>query len=285
MENDANTGILKYLNLFKDNLAIVILTIYGVTFINYYLYYKSFEIPIFNYIGLNDMIFFFIEYLFKIIFLIFLTEIILFIIYIFPFAIYEKTVIFGRKKWRKLYLQSNKHNRERIKNLFNRVFSESLNSFRFTVVVLSIFAVPFLPYKMVVFPAYFIYFIYYIDKMAKEKMPEFLISFASIIVILSMIVSTLINSHDKRFEKDDLIISFYENEKFLTTDRNVSCYNYLGETSTNIFLFDIERKESIICSKDNISDIKIKNSSTIDKCVNYIKSTFIYKQFYEMMQH
>jgi hypothetical protein len=284
MENDEK-GILKYYNLFKENIAIIVLTIYGVTFINYYIYYKSFEVPIFNYIGLNDMIFFFIEYLFKIILIIFLTEIALFILYIFPFTLYEKIIIFGRKKWRNLYLKSNKLNRERIENLFNNLFSESLNSFRFTVIILSIFIVPFLPYKMAIFPAYFIYLIYYLDKMAKEKMPEFLIPSVSIIVILSMIVSTLITSYDKRFKKEDFTISFYENEKLITTDQERSCYNYLGETSTNIFLFDIERKESVIYSKDNISDIRIKNSLTIDKCVNYVKSSFVYKQFYEMIQH
>lgn len=285
MEKNENTGVLKYYNLFKENLGLIILIIYGVTFINYYIYFKSFEIPIFNYIGLNDMVFFFIEYLFKIIFLIFLTEIALFLIYILPFSFYEKIQIYWRKKWRKLYIKSDKRNRDRIKNLFNKVFIESLNNFRFTVVFLSIFAVPFLPYKIVVFPAYFIYFIYYLNKIAKEAMPEFLIIFSSIIVVISMLVSTLVNLHDKRFEKDNFIISFYENEKYITTNQNLSCCNYLGETSTNIFLFDIETKESIICNKQNISDIKIKNSTSIDVCTAYIKSTFIYKQFQEIMQH
>lgn len=100
-----------------------------------------------------------------------------------------------------------------------------------------------------------------------------------------MIISALVNSHDKRFEKDNFIISFYENEKFITTNQNLSCYNYLGETSTNIFLFDIETKESIICNKQSISDIKIKNSTAIDDCTAYIKSTLIYKQFQEIIHH
>ena len=78
MQNHMNERILKYYRIIKDNLAIIIIIIYGISFANYYIYYKSFEIPIFNYIGLNDMIFFFAEYLFEIISIIFLTEIILF---------------------------------------------------------------------------------------------------------------------------------------------------------------------------------------------------------------
>jgi len=267
-----NERILKYYRIIKDNLAIIIIIIYGISFANYYIYYKSFEIPIFNYIGLNDMIFFFAEYLFEIISIIFLTEIILFLIFVIIFNISIKILIYGRKKWRKLYLKSSIKNRERIEQIFDKGFSRSLNYFRLTVTLISILVIPFLYYKMIMFPAYLIYLIYYLEKMNVEEISNYSLSIIIVIIFLFMVVSTLVNWNNKRFEKDDFNISFYENNVFYTTDKDKSHYNYLGETSTNIFFYDIQNRESVIFVKENISYLKIKNSPTIDNFINSFKT-------------
>jgi hypothetical protein len=128
-----------------------------------------------------------------------------------------------------------------------------------------------------------IYFIYYTEKVSTIKTPKLMLSMVSVIIIISTIVTTLVNSYNKRFEKDEYIISFNENSTFISTDTKVSCYNYLGETSTNIFLYDIENKESKIFFKDNISNIQIKNNNEIDEYLKRIKENFIVKTFIEMI--
>ena len=133
-------------------------------------------------------------------------------------------------------------------------------------------------------PTYFVYFVYYLEKIAKEKfLSSFTLISACVIIIISTLITTLVNSYNKRFEKDDYIISFYEDSKFITTDTNVSCYNYLGETSSNIFLYDIDTRESKIVYKENITDVKIKTKNNIDKYILKLKNTFIVKNFIEMI--
>lgn len=269
--------------ILKENITLVALVIYGVTFLNYYIYYNSFQISIFNYIGLNDMIFFFLEYIFKILSSLIIIEISLFFIYIFIHDFFVYLRLKGTKKRRIYYKNLAKNNKKRVAKVIEIGFSKSLTQFKLTVVSLSIFAVAFFPHKTILIPAYFIYFIYLLEKISKERLYEFVTYFGGFIVFISLLITTLINSYDKRFEKDDTNISFYENNTFITTDKNLSCYNYLGETSTHIFLYDIEKKISKVYDKSNINDLTIKNSNTIDSTITKIKKTKIYKFFEKMM--
>jgi hypothetical protein len=282
MENtpNENPNILTFL---KKNISLILLGIYTLSFINYYLYYKGFEIQIFNYIGLNDMLFFCLEYIFKIVLLIFLSEVLLYIVFTLIFLTYEKIVIFFIKNKLKLYFTANKATRERIDKLFYKRFDSYLLNFKLTILFLSIFVIPSFGYNLILLPTLFIYFVYYIEKIAKDKMPFLTLTMASVIVIISMIITTLVNSYDKRFEKDDNLISFKENQETISTDTKISCYNYLGETSSHLFLYNIETKESRICSKGNISEFKIQNKNNIDKYIFIIKESFIFRKFNEML--
>ncbi|WP_188050789.1 hypothetical protein [Flavobacterium sp. GP15] len=273
----------KIFQVLKENITIVALVIYGVTFLNYYIYYNSFQISIFNYIGLNDMIFFFLEYIFKILSCIIITEILLFSVYVFLHNIFANIRLTSTKKRRKYFKNLNENNRKRISNVIENSFSESLILFKLTIITLSIFGLAFLPFKTILIPAYFIYLIYLLEKIQKERDYQILTYFGGALVFISLLITTFINSYDKRFEKDDSNISFYENTTFVTTNKDVSCYNYLGETSTHIFLYDIEKKNSKIYNKNNLSDITIKNSNIIDSSITKIRKTEIYVLFEKMM--
>lgn len=273
-----------FISFFKENITLILVALYSLSFINYYIYYKGFDISIFNYTGLNDLLFFSLEYIFNIILLIFICEVLLFMIFSIIYSLYEKFVIFIVKKKGKLYLLSHNRTKKRIENIFNNRFSNSLLNFRFTIILLSLFIIGFFPNKLIVIPTYFVYFVYYLEKIAKEKfLSSFTLIGACVIIIISTLISTLVNSYNKRFEKDDYIISFYEDSKFISTDTKVSCYNYLGETSSNIFLYDIETKESKIVYKENITDVKIKTKNNIDKYILKLKNTFMVKNFIEMI--
>lgn len=271
--------------LFKENITIVALSIYGVSFLNYYIFYSSFQIPIFNYIGLNDMIFFFLEYVFKILSSIIIIEFLLFFIYIFLHDFFVFLRLKSTKRRRTYYKNLAKNNKKRISEVVEKGFSKSLTQFKLTIVSLSIFAIAFFPYKTITIPAFFIYFIYLLEKISKEKLYEFLTYFCGFIVFTSLFINTIVNSYDKRFQKDDTNISFYENTTYITTDKNVSCYNYLGETSTHIFLYDIEHKVSKIYNKSSINNYTIKNSNTIDLIITKLKKkNIIFKYFSKMMK-
>lgn len=279
-----NTDKHKIFQSLKENITIVALAIYGITFLNYYIYYNSFQISIFNYIGLNDMIFFFLEYIFKILSCIIITEILLFIIYVFLFEIFVKIRLNSTKKRRKFYKNLNENNTKRVTKTIEKGFSKSLIQFKLTIVTLSLIGLAFLPLKTLLIPTYFIYLIFLLEKIQKERDYKILIYFGGAIVFISLLITTFINSYDKRFEKDNSNISFYENNTFITTNRDLSCYNYLGETSTHIFLYDIEKKKSKIYNKNNLNDITIENSNLIDSSITKIKQTKIYVLLENMMK-
>lgn len=266
----------------KDNIGLILLLVYSVSFANYYIFYKSFNISIFNYVGLNDLIFFTLEYVFKILLIIAIYELIFFMIFSIFWGFYERIVLICKKKL-KLYLNSDKRNKERILNVFNEHFSKGLINAKFTIVMLGIFVIVSLPFKLITIPAYFIYFIYLTELISKERMYGISVTFASVVIILSMIFTTLYNSYSKRFEKENYTISFTENNKLITTEKEKSSLNYLGETSTNIFLYDIESKKAKIYNKSNISDFEIQNSDTIDNYILLIKNSYPARKFMEMI--
>ena len=110
---------------------------------------------------------------------------------------------------------------------------------------------------------------------------SFSLILTSIIIFISVFVATLNNAYSKRFEKDETLISFIENSEYISTDRNISCYNYLGETSSHLFLYDIENKNSKIYDKGNLSEITIKNSNDLDNYIFKIKENKVFKHIVE----
>lgn len=282
-EKDGNLNLFGFL---KNNIPLILLGLYALSFINYYIYYNSFEIPIFNYIGLNDMLFFSLEYIFRILLLITIAEILIFIVFTILFGWYERFVLlFIKKKWY-LYGNASKKNKKRILNIFNKQFDNSIFQFGMTTIFILLFVVAFSSYKLVLFPTALIYLIYYIEKGTPEKFWDITLMMATGIIFISMLFSTIVNSYDKRFEKDNNIISFYENSIFVSTDTKLSCYNYLGETSTHIFLYDIENKESKIYGKENVSEFTIKNINKTDKYIKKIQENsifkFLFRPFYDI---
>lgn len=276
MENNKEEKT-NFIIFFKENITLILLGLYSLSFVNYYVYYKSFDISIFNYIGLNDMLFFSLEYIFKIIAFIFLSEAVLYITYTWIFIIYEKLVIFIFRRKGLFYIKSSKENKERIGKIFHKKFRKTILGFKFLVLIVAIFASISLPNKLVIYPILMICLVYYLNKLTENGMSEFLFVMSIGIIIISTLVTTLVNSYNKRFEKDDYVVSFNENSNHISTDKNVSCYNYLGETSSHIFLYDIEKKESKIYFKESVSELIIKNQNDIDKYILMIKESFIFQ--------
>ena len=148
----------KRLEYLKSNITLILLFVYSISFINYFIYYKSFNIPIFSYIGLNDLIFFCFEYVLQIIFIIIIWEFILSMLFALIYILYEKGLLLSRKKF-KLYMISSKKNKERINTILNKNYYKFEIDFKLTIIIFGIFIIAFIPYKLLILPAYFIYFI------------------------------------------------------------------------------------------------------------------------------
>ncbi|QIA08789.1 hypothetical protein [Draconibacterium halophilum] len=266
----------------KENISITLLIIYSISFVNYYLYYKSFNIPVFNYLSIPDLVYFPLEYIFQIVLIILIYEIFFFIVFSIFWTIYERIVLIIRKKFF-YYLRLDKTQKARITDLFEKPFKNGLTGSKFIIALLGVFFIGYLPNKLLFIPAYFVYFIYLTEIMSDKKMLNISIPMVTVIIILCMIFTTLYNSYTKRFEKDEYLISFIENNEFITTEKCKSNLNYLGETSTNIFLYDIENKVSKIYSKSKITNLEIQNTSSLDDIILKIRDFYPIKIFREML--
>ena len=275
------TDLKKIFEYIKSNIVIVLLIIYSISFINYYVFYKSFNISIFSYVGLNDLIFFPLEYAFKILLIVILCDFAVNLCFGLFWYWYER-IVFLRKKKVKLYLTSDKKNRERLRNVFNEPYKKHLMNARFSLIFLGIFVIILLPNILLTFPSYFIYLIYIIELYSEEKSYNFSVSFAIAIVFISMIITTLNSSYSKRFNKDEYFISFKEDGEFITTEKGLSFLNYLGETSSCIFLYDINKRKSKVYQKSLITNIEIQNTNTIDNYILKIKELYPVRILIEM---
>lgn len=273
--------IKNFYTFLKNNLGITVTLVYFVSFINYFIYYYSFGIPIFNYIEVTDLLFFFFEYVIQILFTLFIAEVLLFTVHVFYFRIFYVLVPLFRRKKINIYLKANKQNKERFLRILESKIDDNLRNFKLTIVLISVFFIGILPMKLVFIPAYFIYFIYILNQFDKANFQKLTLYIWSLIIFTALLFSSVYNSFSKRYNKESYIISFKEGDKLISTDHNVSCLNYLGETSKNIFLYDINTKKAKIFSKENILDLQIDNTNNqIDYFVTRVLNNRIFKIMY-----
>lgn len=270
MQNDNN--LFQGLNFFKENLTLIIIGIYSISFANYYLFYSSFNINILSYVGINDLLFFTLEHFFKILIIFILIEILLFIIFVFFFTIWRNYTLIRRKGT--LYLQSTKKNRKRLIGVFNKKLDGGYRDFRVSMAFILLFCVVFLPNKLLLMPVIMVYMFYSLGRYIKDKdITNFTLTFSVSIVTLFLITNTLYNIYSKRFIKDEFEISFYENDKFISTEKKLMTYNYLGETSTHIFIYDLKLKKSKVIFKEAMTDYTINSNNDIDNIAKIIGDT------------
>ena len=282
-KEESSNSLLKFI---KENITIILLILYSISFINYYFFYSFFDIPIFNYIGLNDLLFYSIEYIFSIILTVFLVEVFLFIFFSFLYGLHMNIVLLLLKKKYKLVIEGrlNKRTRERTRKIFDDKFADSLFDFKISLFFLSIFAVLFFPIKEITIPAYFIYMFYLFDRGGEERISKLSIVASLIVIFISLGIITGLSIYQKRYHKQEHDLSFYQNDKQITTNTQRSNLNYLGETSTNIFLYDIKENETKIYSKDNIENLTIKSSSSFDEYLRDFLESNLYLEIKKILE-
>ncbi len=257
------TQLNNYLNFLKNNLTLSITLIYIVSFINYFIYYSSFDIPISNYIELTDLLFFFFDYVIQILLIIFFAEITLFIIHSFYFKIfhiYLPLIVNGKIL---SFLGSNKHNKKRYLKILEINFGNNLWKFKMAILIFSMFFISKYPLKLIIIPSLFFYSFYLLNQIDRKKTQNLTLYLCSLTVIIGLALTTINNLINKRFNKDETAISFMEGEQIISTNKQNSNLNYLGETSKYLFIFDIKTKTTKIFPKESITNLQIENSHNL----------------------
>ena len=282
-EESSNSSLLKFV---RENISIILLILYSISFINYYFFYSFFDIPIFNYVGLNDLLFYSIEYIFSIILTVFFVEVFLFIFFSILYGFYMNVILLLVKKKYRLVIEGrfDKRIRKRTRRIFEDKFSDSLFDFKISLFFLSIFIVFFFPIKEITIPAWFIYMFYLLDRGQEERISKLSIFASLVVILISLGINTGLSIYQKRYNKQEYDISFKQGEDRITTNSGQSNLNYLGETSTNIFLYNIEKNETKIYSKDNISDLTIKSSSTFDEYLSEFLKSNLYREIRKFLK-
>ena len=142
----------------------------------------------------------------------------------------------------------------------------------------------FFPIKEITIPAWFIYMFYLLDRGQEERISKLSIVASLVVILISLGINTGLSIYQKRYHKQEYDISFNQGEEKITTNTGLSHLNYLGETSTNIFLYNIEKNETKIYSKDNISNLTIKSSSTFDEYLSEFLKSNLYREIRKFLE-
>lgn len=83
------------------------------------------------------------------------------------------------------------------------------------------------------------------------------LSFLYVILIICFAIWGHIDGNLNKTSKNSSIVEFSENQKSYNT--NLDSLNYIGETSSYLFLYDRNNRNSLIFNKQNISNFRIKD--------------------------
>ena len=101
------------------------------------------------------------------------------------------------------------------------------------------------------------------NKEDKKNMLKFLMLFLYIILLISFAIWGYIDGNlIKNTEFKNGIVFNENNQQFDTSNDTL---NFIGETSSYIFLFDNKNRKSLIFQKDKIENFKIKDNSLTEK--------------------
>lgn len=231
-----------------------------------YLYYKAFNIYIFQYISVSDLLFFSIEQLTILTCLIIGLEILGFFIYNLLIDLILRPKV--RSEVKKRLLRSDKKNNKQLVDRFvwrvqKKRMASSLHLLSMLVGVI-ICVISYLPFfhslQHSLFIAGFTYFMYrgflYRGRnMEKQKLQNVILITVYILIIGLMVLQAGSDAKNV-ITKDELDhkLSFDYGEKHFSVNSRI---RYIGETSTYIFLYDKKVQETLIFPKTKIDNLKI----------------------------
>lgn len=258
----------KSIDFVKSNFNVLLIVVYIISYANYYIYYGNFNIDIVSYISLTDLLFYPLKLALGIFFAIIIIDLVL------SFA-FTFTSIFVWRPYMTLILKTKRfsmrseESRRRLRKIRHNYTNE--NDFKEFLAFIGSIACMFLKFDIVIilFPSLIVYMALLLGH--DEKGYHVTTTMAIIVLLGTMLITSVYGVYDKRYLKDDYSISFIENNTRISTDEESSTINYLGQSSDYIFLYDIEKKTSLIYSKSNISDIRIKENERSGRVIDFLR--------------
>jgi len=248
----------KYINRYKTNVPIVLIVFYSLGYVYLNRYYDRFNISIENYINLTDIIFVTIKSLISLSLIYLVVEICLFIV--------SRSIL---KITYRLMVNRETIKRAKKKNIHDRYYSLVIESQTnglsiFVLIIGSLVLLYFLDDKFIIFSLFFpfliikIYQIYHFenDKERKE-IGQWTLIVLYIVLLFSFGIWGHLDGDFTKESKSTSFIEFYENQEVYNT--KVDSLNYIGETSSYLFLYDKKNRTSLIFNKGNISNFKVKD--------------------------
>ena len=246
----------KLIKVYRETLPIIILLFYSIGYIFLSNYYSRFGIDIEYYLSFADLFFFSIELL--------LTNLLI--------AIIIEFFLLGISI---LFLKNNDDNNlirdenELIRLLYISIFILIIVFFFnvFTRLADNIAAISIL---LIIIKFIMINRISFNSKVKrnKKKLLNLLVFLAIVAVLILFSFFYSLEEVEKVRENKKGIFSkeieFYFDEKLYSTEKN-ECLTYIGETSSNIFLFNKDDKKALVFFKNQLVNIKIKSPHYLTK--------------------
>lgn len=252
----------EYLDNYKSNLPIILLVFYSLGFVYLDRYFARFNISIENYVNLTDIIFVTIKTLVSLSLIYLVIEICLYII-----SRTTLKIVFSKNLNYKI--------KRRIKNqiVYDRYYSliiekqivKQTNGLSFFFFIISPFILwYFIDEPVIIFSLFFPFLIIKIHQITNYKNDEErkrMIQFLLVILYVTLLICFAIWGHkDGNFNKisnNPSNVEFYENQNSYNT--KLDSLNFIGETSSYLFIYDKKNRTSLIFNKGNISNFKIKD--------------------------
>lgn len=252
---------------------------YGLGYIYQKIFYFHFGIEIEYYTSFSDLLFFTVNFIIFIGFLLFLTEIILMILTHYPLLFFFK--YFYKSQRKKYNSEVEFYKKEVEKRAEDNYTGLSL----VVLTVIFIWSILFTKEFVYPFSIYFCLFIIKFHKLVKKWNPEndkidIGISLAELstsmfffFFLIILIFFAFKDAKDLKETKSIKKVEFYDNEKQYSTLLQSNLV-YIGETSNYLFLYDKKLKTSSVFNKNNIKNFIIVDPTIItNKEMEEIKST------------
>lgn len=260
----------KFIKSFKANFLLVSLVFYLLGFIYYWVFYLQFGISIFSYLDLKDILFTSLSYLLVLLILYFISE---FLLLTFSYGVFNFwfTLRYKEKVNRRLGKSARVKRYLEYKNnkLFNDEYFLISNLVLLTIAILLFFQFNsrfmFLLFMTTFFILRFFFLIYAgLDrKSEREQTLNFgLITFSFLLILLAVGWGVTYGFNIKEGKSNEKL-EFYENGVLYST--KTDSLDFIGETSSHLFLYDLKNRETLVFSKSAISKLVIEDNSLFEK--------------------
>lgn len=254
----------KYIELLKSNFTLITLIFYVLGYAYLGTYYFQFDILIVNYLNLLDIFFTTVNWFLVLLFVYVLIQ---FGLYFIGLIMLE--LIFNLTFEKKILNRLKKNSRvERyIEYRKNKYHSDNSKGITFFLLIITMFIVVYFengtPYIITLFAPFFVIKLYHIIpkelKIQQTRKNHFFLVMLTFVLTICFIYWGAVDGTNSKESLGGKQLQFREANVLYNTKSD--SLNYIGETSSYIFLYQTKNRETLIFNKSEITNFKTKDLS------------------------